>query len=150
MHSTTKAIELESIIGANARLERSDIFAQKRSVRLLCNRALAWKNSSPAFLISATLLPAIFIFLAHLSGYKLFVVTAIITLSILVAFLYISCRVISEKGVYFTTDTIIRNFYRFLVERIKNFHYLYKERKRRDEPHVESVELLNTIQENRE
>lgn len=150
MHPTTKAIELESIIGANARLERSDIFARKRSVRLLCNRALAWKNSSPAFLISATLLPAIFIFLAHLSGYKLFVLTAIITLSILVAFLYISCRVISEKGVYFTTDTIIRNFYRFLVERIKNFHYLYKERKRRDEPHVESVELLNKIQENRE
>lgn len=150
MHPTTKAIKLESIIGANAQLERCDTSAGKHSVRLLSYRALAWRKSSPAFLILAILLPAIYIFLAHISGHKLFVLTAIITSSILVAFLYISCRVVSEKGVYFTTDTIIKNFYRFLVERIKNFHYLYKERDRRAEPRAESLELLNKIQDNRE
>lgn len=150
LHPTTKALKVESIIGANARLERADATAGRHSVRVLSNKALAWRKSTPKFLILAISLPAVIIYLAHISGHRLFAVSAGIIAAILIAFIYISCRVVSEKAVYSTTDTIIKNFYRFLVEHIKIFHYLYKERNRQDTPRVERVELLNKIQDNRE
>jgi hypothetical protein len=48
-----------------------------------------------------------------------------VTLSV-TAFLYVASRVMRGRSLFVALDTILRNFYRFLVDKVKKFHYLYK------------------------
>ena len=146
LHPAAKALSLESIIGGNAKLERADHANRKEAVRLLTNRALAWSSSMPLFLIVAISLPSIIVFFAHISGDKLLALTAIVFVLAFCSLLYLSCRAVSEKGLSATTNAIVKNFCRFLVEHIKNFHYLYKERSDQSAPTAERAELLNKVQ----
>lgn len=150
LHPTSKALSLKSIIGGDAKLERADHTNRKEALHLLTNRALAWSRSMPIFLIVAIALPATIIFLAHISGEKLLILTAFVFALAFCSLLYLSCRTISEKGLSATTNTIVKNFCRFLIEHIKNFHYLYKERNSQSAPTAERIELLNKVQNNRE
>jgi hypothetical protein len=70
---------------------------------------------------------------------------AVAILPSLLACMYVSCRVMTEKGIFVTLDTILQNFYRFLVERIKNFHYLYKESEGRNRIVAKGVAVINRI-----
>lgn len=150
LHPITKAISLKSIIGAGARLERTDLAPRNATTRILTDRALAWRKSTPLFLVLAISTPAAAISLAHFSGEQLLAFTAIITCLTFGLLLYVSCRVITKKGLYATTNIIIKNFCRFLIERMKNFYYLYKERDAKIEVSVERVELQSKIQSNRQ
>lgn len=150
LHPATKAVSLKSIVGAGARLERADHTPRNATTRILTDRALAWRKSTPVFLILAITTPAVAISLAHFSGEQLLAFTAITICLTFGLLLYVSCRVITKKGLYATTNIIIKNFCRFLVERMKNFYYLYKERDAKIEASIEIVELQNKIQHNRE
>ena len=123
---TTKAISVKSIIGASARLERVDKPRCDDMLHLSTARALAWRRAKPALALTAIALPAIITALAHIFEDRLLMLTAIIILMTLSTLIYLSCRVVAEKGLFATISTIIENFYRFLVERVRNFHYLYK------------------------
>lgn len=149
-HPATKSLLIESIVGGGAKLERSDSTSQEHTIYLLTNRALSWRKSMPISLIAAIALPPIIILLAHISKVRLFTLSALVFVLIFCSFLYISCRAVSEKELSTTTDTIVKNFYRFLVERIKNFHYLYKEISDYPKPDTKSRGLLTKIENNRE
>jgi hypothetical protein len=125
-HPITKVVTLESIIGAKARLEKVDRPQREQTIHLSASRILAWRRAKPLLTIFAVSLPAIIVALAHILGDRVLILTAVIALLTLSTLLYLSCRVVTEKGLFATTCTIIENFYRFIVERVKNFHYLYK------------------------
>ena len=150
LHPTTNAISLKSIIGAGAHLEYTDQAPRDSTTRVLTHRALAWHKTTPIFLILAITLPSAITLLARISGERSFIISAIVTALTFGMLLYLSCRVVTKKGLYTTTNTIVKNFCRFLVERMKNFYYLYKERKPQEKRPTESLELLNKIQDNRE
>ncbi len=126
--SMVKGISLRSIVGAEAQLERSERSGDDDGVHLRANRALAWRKERRIFSTLAVVAPAAMVAVAHLSGSRVALFAAVVTAVALALFIYISCCVVAEKSLFATLDTILRSFYRFLVERVKHFHYLYKER----------------------
>jgi len=129
-HYTAKDVSLRNLVGAEALLERSDIAKNGQGIiSLYTDRVLAWRKESIMFAIFAISAPAAIVLIAHLSQNRMVLITAITTSTAIAIFLYISCRVISEKSLLATLDTILRDFYRFLVEGIKKINYLYKERR---------------------
>lgn len=150
MQRPTNVISMQSIAGCNARLERGMTGHSGRSVRLRTNYALAWRRNGVFFALLATLLPAAMLFISFLSGSRMIFASAVITTLAVGAFLYLSCRVVTEKGVFHRLDTILRNFCRFIVERVKNFNYLYGKRAEGDDAVLERVPLLNRRRTNRE
>ena len=63
---------------------------------------------------------------AHLLEERLLLAAAAIVALVVVTLLYLSWRVMAEKDLFATTNTIIVDFYRFIVEHIKKIYYLYK------------------------
>lgn len=141
-YPTTESVSLNAIIGAEARLERVDSIEPHSAIPLTTGRPLAWRKSAPILLMLAIVLPAILLLFAHLSGEKAFTFTAITVALIVALLIYISCCVVTEKGLFTTTNTIIENFCRFLIESIKKIHYLYKERNSQVETPVEEVKFF--------
>lgn len=141
-HPATKSVSLNTIIGAKARLERADKTERAYTIRLLANIPLAWRRSIPFSLISAIALPIPVVIIAHISGEKLLLLTAIVISLIIALLIYLSCRVVSEKGLFATTNTIIENFYRFLIENFKKIPYLYKESRARSRGFPFSLQYL--------
>lgn len=127
-HRTTDDISLESFVGAKAVLERSDTPKHRERVHLRSGRVLAWNKERYLLSGIALFLPSAMVAIAYLSGSKVVLITAWLTTLAIGVFLYISYRVVAEKSLFATLGTILHNFYRFLVEQVKNFHYLYKER----------------------
>lgn len=125
-HLTT-SVELCGLIGAQARLERSDCAQSGDSVQLVTDRVLAWRTGRAWIASVATLLPAILSFAAAITGAWLLLVAATVIVATMVVLVYVSCRLMAEKSLFVMLDTIIRDFYRFLVEKMKNNYYLYKE-----------------------
>lgn len=123
---TAKALSLSSIIGASARLEKVGKPRREHTIHLSASRVLAWRRVRPLMTLLAIALPAITITMAHLFGDRVLMLAAIAILLTLTALIYLSCRVMTDKGLFATIGTIIENFYRFLIDRVKNFHYLYK------------------------
>ncbi len=121
----TESLSLKSVIGADATLERADR-PQGSTTKLLANRILAWRRVVPLFLISAISLPAVILFLGHLSGERILTITAALIVATVALLLYLSCRVVAEKGLFATTNTIIENFCRYIIEHLKKIYYLYK------------------------
>ena len=141
-HSVVTDISLKSIVGADARLERCDAESLRGGVKLHTDRVLAWRRSGATFAIVALCLPSVLIVLAHLSGSRLLLVTAaMVTLSV-TAFLYVASRVMAGRSLFIALDAILRNFYRFLVEKVRKIHYLYKGGNDHDRVNVESVMTL--------
>ncbi len=118
-HPTTKGLILEAIVGANAQLERTDLAPHHETHTLLTTRALAWRNTTPLFLILAITLPAIAILFAHISGERTLILAALVLVIVFGPLLYISCRVVTDKGLYSTTNTIVKNFSLFMLEQLK-------------------------------
>lgn len=127
----TKSITLSPIVGAKARLERADRTERSHTIRLATGRPLAWRKTIPLFLIIAAALPAATTLLAHLSGHRVLLLTAIVISLIFATLIYLSCRVVAEKGLFATINTIIENFCRFLVEDFRKISYLYKGSRRK-------------------
>ena len=149
MQRPTNIISMQSIAGCGARLERGVAGSSGKRVRLRTNYALAWRRNGVFFALSATILPAAMLFLAFLSGSRMIFASAVITALAVVSFLYLSCRVVTEKGLFRRLDTILRNFCRFLVEKARNFHYLYGKRVQEDDPILERAPVLEQRRNNR-
>ena len=126
-HPIAEGISLKTIVGAEASLERTDTSQEPPTIRLVSDRILAWRKASPPLLPLVTLLPAALITAAHLLKERLLLATAAIVALVVVTLLYLSWRVMAEKDLFATTNTIIVDFYRFIVEHIKKIYYLYKE-----------------------
>ena len=141
-HRATSDFSLESMVGANALLERSDTPQRGRRVRLRSGKILAWQKRRIVLTAVTLSLPALIVLIAHLSGNRLILLTALLSSVAIAIFLYISYRVVAEKSLFATLDIILHNFYRFLVEQIKNFHYLYKERSYRVELPAKVVKIF--------
>ena len=125
-HPTKNVVSLKSLIGASARLEKIGKPRREHTINLSASRILAWRRRKPLLTIFAISLPAIIVTIAHILGDKVLMLTAMIILLTLSTLLYLSCRVVAEKGLFTTIGAIIENFYRFLIDRVRNFHYLYK------------------------
>ncbi len=54
------------------------------------------------------------------------VAVVVVVMVELVAFMYVSCRVVTKKNLFVTLSTILSHFYRFIVERVRKNYYLYK------------------------
>ena len=119
-------LELESVVGAPARLVRCD--TSSHALRLHSARPLAWRKGQLAALFSL-LLPAAVVALAVATNAKILLVAAVALSLSVGALMYLSCCVVAENSLFARLDAIIRNFYRYLVDKLKKNHYLYKERK---------------------
>jgi hypothetical protein len=139
---TTSDFSLESIVGANVLLERSDTQQQGRRIHLRSGRILAWQKARIMLTIATLSLPALIVLVAHIAESRLILLTALLSSGAIAAFLYISCRVVAEKSLFATFGIILHNFYRFLVEQIKKIRYLYKEQSYRIVAPVKSVKIL--------
>ncbi len=144
-HNATANISMRSLVGAEAHLSRCDTFGGDDKTHLFSDRVLAWRKGGVLFAIFAISTPALLILLSHLLGSRSVLLAAVAILPSLLACMYVSCRVMTEKGIFVTLDTILQNFYRFLVERIKNFHYLYKESEGRNRIVAKGVAVINRI-----
>ena len=149
-HPTAKVVSLKSLIGASARLEKVGKPRREHTIHLSASRALAWRRTKPLLTLFAISLPAIIITMAHIFGDKVLMLTAVIVLLTLSTLLYLSCRVVTEKGLFATTGTIIENFYRFIVERVRNFHYLYKGCKENEATLANEATTLDQPKNNRD
>lgn len=125
LHSSATDLVMESIIGAPSRLERGYVADMEDKVTIVADRPLAWNKESSWPLMVALLAPILIVLAAHFTGENLFSTLAIIVVLTLFTLLFLSSRLIVEKSLLVTLNTILRNFYRYLVWKVKNFDYLY-------------------------
>ena len=150
-HHATTNLSMRSLVGAEALLERCDSSNKDDKTQIFSDRVLAWRKGGAVLALFAISIPALLILFAHLVDSRAILLVAVTILPSLVACLYVSCRVMTEKSLFVTLGTIMHNFYRFLVERIKNFHYLYREVMGRSQIRTKGVAIINRIRKtNRE
>ena len=125
-HLTTN-VEMRTMIGEQAWLERGGCLGGDDRVQLVADRVLAWRTGRAWVASIAILLPALWAFVAAIVGEWLLLATVAVFVATIVVLMYVSCHIMTEKSLFVTLDTIIRDFYRFLVEKMKNNYYLYKE-----------------------
>lgn len=151
LHHLTKDISMRSFVGADVHFESCDTSDSRDVIHLRSSRILAWQRDRIGLTLFVIFVPAILTLLSYLFDSRMVLFVAMATIPPLVACLYVSCRVVTEKSLFVTLGTILYNFYRFLIERVKNFHYLYKERIDRSRILTKGVAVINRIRKtNRE
>ena len=125
-HHDVPNLSLQSLVGATARLERASGAELGNRSNISSERVLAWGKRDLWPSLIAIFTPAIAVVASRLTGEKSLLAVAVAASLVLSVFLYVSTRVMTEKGLLVTLDTILRNFYRYLVRKVKNFNYLYK------------------------
>ena len=140
--SVTKDLSLRSVVGAEARLERSDVSDTGEKITIRAPRPLAWQREGLFLAMFAILTPAFMVVMAHFTGNRIALSAAIVTTLAVLIFFYVSCRVVAEKSLFVTLNTILRNFCRFIVERVRSFNYHYKEQGKSIKTFVRSVAIF--------
>ena len=135
-------VSLQTMVGAPACLEKNTVADRDNIVPLWSNYALAWRDNNMIAALLALFLPAMIVILAIILGERLLLLSAVLVMLAVGAFLYVSCRVVTEKSLFARLDTILRSFCRLLVERVKKIHYLYKRGERGKMTLMESVLML--------
>lgn len=125
-HHTTENIALVSLVGADVRLEPSDR-EDYATTELFTDRVLATTEQGRFLSFVVLLTPTVLVALSHLMGSRVMLVVTVATLLTGALLLYLSYRVMSYKGLFNSLDTISYNFYRFVIEKVKNYCYLYRE-----------------------
>ncbi|MBQ5648397.1 MAG: hypothetical protein IIV16_04665 [Alistipes sp.] len=115
---SSSGVQLRSIVGADAYLERGDISGATTSLRLRTDCPLAWQKQVRVFALLAILVPPVMILLGNLLESGLMIASAMVQIVVTLLFLYVSCCVVTEKSLFARLDTVLRSFYRFWVERI--------------------------------
>ena len=115
---SSSGVQLRSIVGADAYLERGDISGATTNLRLRTDCPLAWQKQVRVFALLAILVPSVMILLGHLLESGLMIASAMVQIVITLLFLYVSCCVVTEKSLFARLDTVLRSFYHFWVERI--------------------------------
>ncbi len=144
-HRITADISMRTLVGAEALLERCDAPDKRDVTHITSNRVLAWRRGSSMLVLIAIFIPTLLALVAYLSDSGAMLFVSVVTLLALTACLYVSCRVMAEKSLFVTLGAILDNFYRFLVERVKNFHYLYNGRDGRRQILMKGVTATDRI-----
>ena len=117
----------ESVVARDAITYCANVVAHGKIGRvLLADRAFAWSGRVAWLSVMMLFVPGAVALSAYFMSSTLIFATAVVLLLELILFLYISCRVVTEKNLFITLDTILRHFYRFIVERVEKKYYLYK------------------------
>ena len=133
MHYANPNILLESIVGASARFEHTSMVGTMNRERILADRILAWQKESQLPLLLAIFTPAILALLAYLTGETLLLIAAVVASLTVGVLMCISYHLMAEKSFFVTSNTIFKNFYRYLIKEVKNFDYLYGCGRQRDD-----------------
>lgn len=115
---SSRGLQLRSVVGADAYFERGDVANSERVVRLCADAPLAWRRGAQIFALTAMFLPSAMILSGHLLDSKIMLASAVVLIVATGLFLYVSCCVVTKKSLIARLDTVLRNFYRFMVERI--------------------------------
>lgn len=127
-HHACPNILLKSIVGASVRLERGDMSNMEVVTRITADNILAWRNESFLPLIALLLTPTAMVVAAHFADMPALSIVAVAVSLTAMLLLYLSARLITEKSLLSTFNTILINFYQYIVRKVKKFDYLYKER----------------------
>jgi hypothetical protein len=122
----TISVQLSTVVGASVQLEKADREEGGDVVPIVAERVLAWYTGGAWRALCAIFLPAVLAFVAIVTGRWLWLCMAMVVVVMIGLFLYVSCCVMVERSLFVTLDTILRDFYRFLLERFKKNDYLYK------------------------
>lgn len=133
MHYASPNTLLESFVGASARFERTSAVGTRGREQIVADRILAWQKESMLPLLLALLAPAILVVLAYFAGEWILLVAAGTASLIVLLMMYVSYHLMTEKSLFVTLNTILKNFYRYLVREVKNFDYLYRCSRQRDD-----------------
>lgn len=118
---------IRSIVGARVSVEP---IHPSTSVRFVISpRILAYSHSRriPRLCAMAALIaPIIPISISIVAKEEIALLPAILIIIIGLIGIYLSCRIVTKRGLFTTFGTITINFCRFLVEDMRNFCYLYK------------------------
>lgn len=121
---SSSGLQLCSVVGADAYLERGDTSNPTTVVRLRADCPLAWRRGAQIFALTAILLPSVMILSGHLFESSLMFASAIVLIVAMGVLLYVSCCVVTEKSLFARLDTVLRNFYRFLIKRVATLQVL--------------------------
>lgn len=127
-HHTTTPIAIQSIVGADAKLEQIEYHntPTTRRRRIFADRALAWHRQGTYIPLVILLIPTALALLSHFAESRILLLSAAISAIVVVALLYLSCRISTKRGLLATLDTIARNFYSYLLGRVRSSRHLYK------------------------
>lgn len=147
-HHNTEDVSMRTIVGAEVQLVRNDLPREKAGRELLADRALAWRKGGGVWSLVALFTPTMVVLIAYLTGNALMLAVAVVVALELLVFMYVSCRVVTKKSLFVTLDTILLHFYRFIVERIKKNHYLYKRSNTGDKGGVQPLTMASRAKRN--
>lgn len=116
---------IQSIVGEEASLVSSASSPTTTNRIVLSDRVLAWQQV-PWWWLTTTAVPLLLATIAALYRSWLLLLDSVLLSLSLLPILYISCCIVTKKGVLALFATIIRNFYRYIIDLFKKFHYLYK------------------------
>ena len=120
-------IYIRSIAGARVSVEH--IHPSQQARLIISPRILAYSHSRRIPLLSAVaalVAPILPVAISIVAKEELALLPAVLIIIIGLIGIYLSCRVVTKRGLFISFGTIIVNFCRFLVEDMRNFCYLYK------------------------
>lgn len=117
-HCATTAISLRSIVGCEARLERSDMPDQQKTLTLFSDRAIAWRRCNFSAAMLAICLPAVMVLVAHFGSSMLAFMAAVAVVMTEMLLLYLSCRLTTEKSLVVRLNMVLQNLCRFITNRV--------------------------------
>lgn len=142
-----RPITIRSIVGGDAVVETAGASSDERRHIMLSDRVLAWRNRDNLWWSATTVAPLILALVAIAYRSIVLLAASVIVEASLLVVLYISCRVVSERGLMATFSTIIDNFYRYFIDKFKIFHYLYKRCERVPLPNIKRKAPTNRTRE---
>ncbi len=112
---SSAAILLRSIVGTEAYFERGNVATRTRLVRLRAEHPLAWRKSSMFFILGVLLLLSAMLSITLLTEGWIVLISAILTMLMIVVFSYAALSVKSQKSLLARLDTVLQNCYNFIV-----------------------------------
>lgn len=119
-------VVIESIAGARVTAESRSEDREEMPLRICFNGGLAWSNDALIYIVVAMVITAAPALLYPCWGSIALPIASTLLIVAHLLLLYISCRVVTEKGVILCYATILSNFYRYIFDIVQKKHYLYK------------------------
>lgn len=116
--SSADRFSLCALVGADAHFGNGAVADSDGVVQLRADRPLAWRRGRLRLVLSVLLVPSAMVVAACLSANSLMMSAAVVMASVVLLFIYISNRSITEKSLFARLDTVLQNFYRFWMRRV--------------------------------
>jgi hypothetical protein len=132
----------------DATIETAGVANNENRHTILTNRIFAWPRRDNLGWLTTTVAPLFLALVAIASNNIALLVASVIMAVSLLTLLYVSCRVVSERGLMVTLSTIIDNFYRSIFDKFKKNHYLYERSRVVSLPNTKRKDSTSKIREN--